>query len=367
MLTGKDRPDLDSVSSIPSPRTRRHASWLQRAGRLLALAALAFAVTGCPKDTGEASNPGAPQAGTTGGGGSGKTLQIALIPKGTTQSYWQTVKAGAEQAAKEENATIIFQGPTEETDITTQKNLIDAQITNKVDAIVMAACDAKALVPDVQKAQAAGIPVVTIDSGVTPDTSVKFIATDNKKGGAAAADALATLLGPDGGDVGLLPFILGAGSSDDRENGFKDELKKYPKLHLVSTLYSESNVNTAQEKINAMLAANPNLKGIFAANQAGGVGAAQALKLKGLAGKIKLVAYDAGDEEIDALKAGTIQALIVQRPFDMGYKGVKTAVEAIKSHTVKSDTPQMEDTGVTTVTMQNFNQPDIQKLLYPLR
>jgi ribose transport system substrate-binding protein len=125
-------------------------------------------------------------------------------------------------------------------------------------------------------------------------------------------------------------------------------------------------VNKAQEVVNAMVQANPNLKGIFAANQAGGVGAAQALKLKGLAGKIKLVAYDAGEEEITALKNGTIQALIVQRPFEMGKQGVEAAIEAIKAKKVGSDPPQTVDTGVTTVTMENFNKPEIQKLLYPL-
>ncbi len=279
------------------------------------------------------------------------------------------MKAGAEKAGGQYNADIIFQGPTEETDISGQISILDAQIVNHVDAIVLAACNATApgLAAEVKKAQDAGIPVITIDSGIQPDTSVKFIATDNTKGGAAAADAMNTLLGPQGGNVGLLPFIQGAGSSDDRENGFKTELAKYPQLHLVATEYSQSDPSKGQEKVDAMLIAHPDMKGIFAANQGGAVGAAQAIKQKGLAGKVKLVAYDAGDEEIAALKDGIIQALIVQRPFDMGYKGVQTAVEAIKDHKVKSDKPQMEDTGVTVVTMQNFNQPDIQKLLYPLK
>lgn len=333
-----------------------------------ALALLAVTGLGCPKDGGGAgpSSSGMPagtSAGTSGDGN--KRLTIAVIPKGTTHSFWQTVKAGAEKAGQENNAEIIFQGPTEETNTVEQKNIIEAQITKKVDAIVMAACDAKALVPTVQKAQDAGIPVITIDSGLDPDISLKFVATDNKKGGAAAADALAKLLGEAGGEVGLVPFVKGAGSSDDRENGFLEQLKQYPKLKLVSTLYSNSDVNKAQEVVNAMVTANPNLKGIFAANQAGGVGAAQALKLKGLKSKIKLVAYDAGEEEIAALQEDTIQALIVQRPFEMGYQGVAEAVKAIKEKKVRADAPEKVDTGVTVVTMENFNEPDIQKLLYP--
>ncbi|MCS6777629.1 MAG: ABC transporter substrate-binding protein [Chloroherpetonaceae bacterium] len=318
---------------------------------------LLVAGTGCSRQDEQEAGGAEKQA-------SGRRLQIAVIPKGTAQSFWQTVKAGAEQAGREENADITFIGPTEETATVEQKNIVDAQITRRVDAIVLAACDARALVPTVRKAQQAGIPVVTIDSGIDPDISYRFVATDNRKGGAAAAEALNKLL-PDGGKVGLVPFVKGASSSDDREAGFKEALRQYPKLQLVSTLYSNSDVNKAQEVVNAMLAAHPDLAGIFAANQAGGVGAAQALKLKGLQGKVKLVAYDAGEEEIAALKAGIIQALIVQRPFEMGYQGVKSAIEAIRSGKVGSDTPVRVDTGVTTVTMENFNDPEIQKLLYP--
>lgn len=335
---------------------------LSRKSLLFLVPAALTALAGCPKDTSPAGSASTGASASSGG----HRLQIAVIPKGTAQSYWQTVKAGAERAAQETNADIIFQGPTEETQTVEQKNIIDAQIANKVDAIVMAACDAQALAPEVKKAQDAGIPVVMIDSGITPDTSVAFIATDNKKGGAEAADKLAKLIGPAGGDVGLLPFIKGAGSSDDRENGFKDELKKYPQLHLVVTLYSNSDVNTGQDKVNSMLAAHPDLKGIFAANQGGAVGAAQAIKQKGLAGKVFVVAYDAGDEEVQALKDGTLQALVVQRPFEMGYQGVKRAEKAIQDKTVGSDHPEMIDTGVSVVTKDNLNTPEMQKLLYPL-
>ena len=298
------------------------------------------------------------------GESSGKKLIIAVIPKGTTHSFWQTVKAGADKAAEENNAEIIFIAPSVETDIVGQKSLIDAQIANKVDAIVLAAIDAKGLASSVAKAQEAGIPVITIDSGIDPDTSVKFVATDNMKGGAAAADTLAKML-PEGGEIGVIPFVKGAGSSDDRENGFKEQLKKYPNLKVVGTLYSDSDAGKAQEVTNSMLAANANLKGIFAANEPGGIGAAQAIKQKNLMGKIKVVAYDASDKEIEGLKDGTLQALVVQQPFEMGYQGVKAAVDAIKAKTVKSDKPEKVDTGVTVVTMENFKDEKVQKLLYP--
>ena len=323
----------------------------------------ALAGIGCPKgEPTETEVPNVPKK--TSGSNSGKKLTIAVIVKGTTHSFWQTVKAGAEKAAGENNAEIIFIAPSVETDIVGQKSLIDAQIANKADAIVLAATHSKGLASSVVKAQDAGIPVITIDSGIDPDTSVKFVATDNMKGGAAAADALAKLL-PEGGEIGIIPFSQGSDSSDQRENGFKEQLKKYPNLKIVGTLYSDSDAGKAQEVTNSMIAANANLKGIFAANEPGGIGAAQAIKQKNLKDKIKIVAYDASDKEIDALKDGTLQALIVQQPFEMGYQGVKAAVDAIKSKTVKSDKPEKVDTGVTVVTMQNFNDAPVQKLLYP--
>ena len=288
-----------------------------------------------------------------------------MLPKGVAQSFWQTVKAGAEKAAAENNCEIIWQGPAQDSDTNQQKTIVEAQIASKVDAIMLAACNTEALSSTVVKAQDAGIPVITFDSGIKPDTSVKYIASDNVKGGAAAADALAKQLGEAGGEVGLLPFIQGSVSSDEREKGFTDQLKSYPKIKLVVTLYSNSDVNTAQEKVNAMLTAHHGLKGIFAANQNGGVGAAQAIKQKSLGGKVKLVCYDAGEEEIAALKSDLAQALIVQRPFEMGYQGVRACVDAIKTKTIRSNKTEFVDTGVTVVTKENFNDPAIQTLLYP--
>jgi len=152
---------------------------------------------------------------------------ISVIPKGTSQSFWLAVKAGAEDAGRELGVQIHWEGPTEETDIDGQIRIVQNAITKKVQAIVLAACDAKSLVRYVEEAQKAGIPVVTIDSGITPDISAAFLATDNVKGGRVAADALAEAIGRKG-KVGLLPFIKGAGSSDDRERGFKEGIAKYP-------------------------------------------------------------------------------------------------------------------------------------------
>lgn len=304
-----------------------------------------------PKTRAQTAAPAAPLTGK----------RIAVVPKGTVHEFWLTVKAGAEAAARETGVEVIWKGPAKETDVPGQIAILESFISQKVDAIVMAACDSKGLVATVQKAVDAGIPVVTIDSGVDSDLPISFVATDNPRGAGEAAHALAKLIG-EKGEVGLIPFVAGAATSNMREQGFKDALKSYPGVKLVATLYSQSDASKAMEVTENMLQAHPNLAGIFAANEPGAVGAARALEQRGLAGKVKLVAFDASPAEIEALKKGTIQALVVQNPYRMGYDGVMAAVKRLRGETV----PKRIDTGVTVVTAKNLSSPEVQQILYPL-
>jgi ribose transport system substrate-binding protein len=284
-------------------------------------------------------------------------IRIAVVPKGVAFDFWRTVRAGAEKAGSELGVTVIWKGPTDERDVAGQIAMLEDFITSKVDAIVMAACDAKALVAIVNKAREAGIPLITIDSGVD-DKSVPFIATDNIEGARIAAQTLVRLIGGKG-KVGLIPFLRGAATSDMREKGFLDEIKKRPGVQVARKLYSESETAKGMAVTEDMLTSVPDLAGIFAANEPGAIGAAQVIEERRLAGKVKLVAFDAADSEIAALKKGTIQALIVQNPFKMGYEGVKAAVSAIRGGHV----PLYTDTGVTVVTRANLNAPEVQTLL----
>lgn len=291
-----------------------------------------------------------------------KPIEIAVIPKSFSHQFWLTVKAGAEQAGKELGVKIVWQGTAKETEIEQQINIVQDMINRGVSAIVLAASDANALVGIVETAINKGIPVITIDSGVNSDKPLSFVATDNIAGAKIAADTLAKLIGEEG-EVGLIPFVAGAATSEMRERGFKEGIAQYPKIKLVSTLYSDSNVAKAMDVTNDMLTSFPNIKGIFAANESSAVGCAQAIRSKGKAGQVKIVAFDAAEEEIQALKEGVIQALIVQNPFKMGYLGVKCAYDAIQGKPVE----KRIDTGVTVVTLENINDPEIQKLLNPLQ
>jgi len=325
--------------------------------RLFILSLILIAAAGCGQQAAKPEGGGAtPEA-----SGAKERYEIGVVPKGLAHQFWLTVRAGAEAGGEEFNADIIWQGPSAETEIAKQITIIEDMISSRVDAVVMAACDENALIATLQKAIDAGITVVTIDSGVKSDIPVSFVATDNIAGARAAAAELARLVGEEG-KVGLIPFVPGSATSEMREQGFKDGIKEYPKIELDSVLYCHSDVAKGMNVTQDMMTSCPDLKGIFAANEAGAIGCAQALRAAGKAGVVKLVAFDGSDEEIAALKDGTVQALVVQNPFQMGYLGVKAAVDHIEGRPVE----KRIDTGVTVVTMANFNEPDIQKLLYPL-
>ncbi|ACL69710.1 ABC transporter substrate-binding protein [Halothermothrix orenii] len=288
--------------------------------------------------------------------------QILVSPKGLSQSYWLTVKAGAEAAAKELGAEIVWRGPAQETDVAKQVNVINDFVNKKIDAIVVAATDANALIPPLKRAHEAGIPVITIDSGINADFPISHIATNNKEAAKKAAEVLANIIGKKG-EVACIPFVAGAATSIARENGFKEGISNYKNIDLVAVQYSQSDYATAMKVTENILTAHPNLKGIFAANEAGAVGAARALKARGKTADVILVGFDAAQTEIDAMKEGIIDALIVQRPYMMGYEGVKNAVAALEGEEVE----KLIDTGVVVATPDNMNDPEVYKVLFPLK
>ncbi|MCI0514046.1 substrate-binding domain-containing protein [candidate division KSB1 bacterium] len=284
--------------------------------------------------------------------------QILVAPKGLVHSFWVTVKAGADSAGREFGATVIWRGPTLETDISTQIAILEDYINKGVAGIVLAACDAQSLVPVVRKAIDAQIPVVTIDSGIEGDLAVSHVATDNLAAARTAADVLANLIGQEG-KVACIPFVPGAATSLQREAGFLEGIKNYPQIKVAAIQYSRSEVATGMAVTEDILTAHPDLKGIFAANEAGAIGAVQGLKSKNLAGKVKLVGFDGAQNEILALKEGVIDALMVQDPFKMGYLGVKMLLAAMNGKPIEKNI----DTGVMVVTRANLDQPAIKKLL----
>jgi ribose transport system substrate-binding protein len=306
------------------------------------------------------SNPTSSGSGTPSSSGP-KALKIIAVPKSVASSYWTIVENGIKcYASKVPNVNVVWNGVQTDTQISDQISLLQNYITQSPDGILYAATDAKALYPVTQAAQSANIPVFNFDSGTTPQ-AVPLFATDNSAAAAKAADEMGTLLNGTG-KIALLEFVPGSATNDQRVNGFKQELAaKFPNIQIVADQANGSDSAKALSQTQNILSAHPDIKGIYAANQQGGEGAAQALKAASLGGKVHLISFDASDPLISDLQNGTVDALVVQNPFKMGFDSLKAMVNQLRNGVQA----QNEDTGVTLVTKANFNDPATQSLLNP--
>ena len=303
--------------------------------------------------------PACQRAGDGGGGSGGSKRVIAVIPKGVAHFFWQSVHAGAEAAAKESNVEVVWKGPAQETDYSGQINIVEDAINRRVDGIVLAPTHRDSLVPVVERAQRDGIPVAIFDSGIGTDKYVSYVATDNRQGGAQAAERLASKLGGKG-RVAILGVKAGSVSTDEREQGFQETIKqKYPGIEIVAFQYGESDRARSLDRAADILTAHPDLDGFFASNESSTVGAVQAIKQKGLAGKVVLVGFDSSPNLVEDLKAGAIDSLVLQNPYKMGYEAVRAMVAKLDGQTP----PRVVDTGVKLLTKENLDTPEMQQLL----
>jgi ribose transport system substrate-binding protein len=337
--------------------TRRSAA----AALLLTLAAAA-----CRGGGDAGSKQGA--AGAEPRAGAGKTLTIAVVPKGTTHEFWRAIHAGAVQAAQELSASgdsvkIIWKGPLREDDREQQVQVVEGFTSQGVSGIVLAPLDNRALVRPVEEAKGAGVPTVIIDSGLESDQIVSFVATDNYKGGELCAERLGTLLGGKG-KVLLLRYQEGSASTTEREKGFTDKIKSaYPGITLVSSdQYAGATRETAKRASENLLNRFGNeLAGIFTPNESSTDGMLLALQDIDKAGKIRLVGFDASKSLLAAMKAKQLDGVAVQNPMKMGYLGVKTMIAHLRNQPVE----KRIDTGVTLVTPENMDEPAMKDLTTP--
>ena len=290
-----------------------------------------------------------------------KQRRIAVIPKGTSHVFWQAIHAGANAAGKEFHEEILWDGPPNETDYSRQLEIVDSMLNRHVDGMVVAAADRTTLNASLDRAARENIPVVIFDSGVDSSNYVAFVATDNYSGGQMAARKLAQLL--DGkGTVGIIGNAPGSASTIDRESGFKDTLaKEFPNVKIAAEQYGMSDAAKGLAVTENILTAHPEVNGLFASAEPSSVGAAQALKSRGLAGKVKLVAFDSSEGLVADLTAGVIDALIAQDPFKIGYEGVKAVTEKLDG---KSPAKKI-DLSATVITKADLDKPEIKKLLHP--
>jgi len=300
--------------------------------------------------------------------GGKKKLTIAVIPKGTTHEFWKSIQAGSIKAARELSAQgqqveVIWKGPLREDDREQQIQVVEGFISQGVDGIVLAPLDNRALVRPVEEAKSAGVPCVIIDSALDSNSITSFVATDNRKGGQLAADRLGQLLNGKG-KVLLLRYQEGSASTQDREDGFISELKtKYPNIELVSSdQYAGATRDTAKRASENLLNRfGDDVQGIFTPNESSTAGMLLALQDINKAGKITFVGFDASDAFIEAMRKNQLQGIVLQNPLNMGYLGVRTMVESLQGKSVE----KRIDTGVTIVTPDNLDAPEVQSLLHP--
>jgi ribose transport system substrate-binding protein len=284
---------------------------------------------------------------------------VGVVPKGANHIFWQTVHAGAIKAAREYNLEVEWNAPTIEIDASRQIAILDAMINRRLAGIAVAPVDRKALINVVNRAADAGIPVAVFDSDIDTAQRITYVATDNREGGRMAARALAEVMQARG-KVAVIGFMPGSASTMEREEGFAEELKKYPNMKLVQTAFGMADRAKARAATENIMTAHPDLTGIFADNESSSVGAVMALKARSTT-QVRLVGFDANTQLVADLQDRQISALIVQDPFRMGYESVKAIGQKLRGETPAKHI----DTGATLVTRADMEKPDIVKLLYP--
>ena len=284
---------------------------------------------------------------------------IAVIPKGNADLFWQSVHAGAVKAARETGVEVLWNGPASETDYTMQLQIVDAMINRHVDAIALAPTDREGLVTVVDRAADRKVPVIIFDSPVDTQRFVSQVATNNYKAGEMAGERMGKIL--DGkGKVVILAVKPGAASTEAREKGFEDIVhQKFPLIQILDKRFGMATVAQSMTVAENMLTAHPDLDGMFASNESGAIGAAQALRDR--RGKIKLVGFDWSPTLLDDLSSGLIDSLVIQDPFQMGYQSIVNAVKHLQGEPVT----KIVDMEPRLIDKQNINSPEVQAQVHP--
>lgn len=335
--------------------------------RLMSLLVIWTLLVGCDSTTSSKPGTSAPVPGEAGSKTPTEKLRIAVIPKGTTHVFWKSVHAGAEKAAKElGNVEILWKGPLQEDNTDAQVNEVQNFTTQKVSGICVAPNDKQALVASVNEAVDAGVPVVIFDSALQDESKiVSYVATDNYKGGQLAAIQMGEALGGKGGVI-MLRYKVGSESTEQREEGFLDTLKKnFPDIKILSSdqyadVTQESSLTKATEMLNKY---KDEVSGIFAVCEPNAAGVLRALKETELASKVKFIAFDPSESLIEAMAEGHCHGIVLQDPVMMGYKSIIAMVKHIRGETVE----KRIGTGEFVATPENMKTPEMEKLLSPER
>jgi ribose transport system substrate-binding protein len=324
---------------------------------VIVLIALVVGVVGGRASGGSSSSSG----GGAGGKAAGKKVDVII--KASDSEFWQSMLAGAKKAGGDYGVDVGLFGPTSETDVNQQVQLVENSISRGADAIVIAPNSSDALNNVIERARKGGTKVIVADTAVTTGTE-GFIGTDNLKAAEQAGKRMCDLAkeaGNESGDVMIASSVAGVQVLKDRDAGFRAGLRACPGLKVSVVRYNNNDLNTAASQVNDVLTANPGLVGVFADNNTSGTGAARAIKDNKAAARIPVVAFDTDPQENAALADGSIDALVVQNPYFFGYQGVVEASMA----TVDNVPPRKLDPGAVLADKENMGTPEVKQLLTP--
>ena len=289
-----------------------------------------------------------------------EVVYIPLISKGFQHQFWQAVRKGAENAAKDLGVQITFEGPETESQVDKQIEMIQAALGKNPKALGIAALDSKAAIPLLQQAQAKKIPIIAFDSGVDSDIPLTTVSTDNIVAAGLAADKMAEALGGKG-KVAVLVHDQTSRTGIDRRDGFINRMKeKHPNIQVLEPQYGGGDNLRSTEIAKAVINGNPDLKGYFGANEGSAIGIVNAVRELKMEGKLVIIGYDSGKLQIDAINSGLMFGAVQQNPVLMGYKTVEWAVRALKGETP----PKHVDSGYVWADKASMNSPEVQGVLY---
>ncbi|HMQ42448.1 MAG TPA: ABC transporter substrate-binding protein [Paracoccus sp. (in: a-proteobacteria)] len=299
----------------------------------------------------------------------GEDMTITLVPGLTTDAFYITMNRGAQVAADALGITVEFQGA-EEFDPVLQTPVLDAVIGRGPDAILVAPTDSTQMIEPLRRASDAGIPVITVDTFIDDgkyqdgagdgDFPFAYIASDNIGGGRMAARAMAEAIGG-AGAVYVSNVRPGVSTTDQREEGFKAEMaENFPDIEVMETQYNENDASLAASQFQAVLARNPEIKGVFGANLFSALGAGNGVESAGKADEVTVIAFDAPASIVNNISSGLVDAAIAQHPAEIGYFGVMAAYAHLKGESI----PTTIGTGFTVIDASNVDDEATQKFIY---
>ena len=313
-------------------------------GKALACALLALALGGCA-----AAAP------------TGARHRVAIVAKSTRTEFWLSVFAGAQAAAAEYNVELDISGPETEEDYETQNRMVAEAVDAGAEALVFSAIDYENNAAAIDAAAAAGVRIVAIDSNVDSAAVQTYIGTDNYAAGQMAAQA--ALDAVDGElTVGIVNYDISSANGQERERGARDLFEASGRAQVAARINTLAEAGRAQADTGELLRAHPDINVLLAFNEPTSVGAAAAVAAQELSDAVFLVGFDSNLATVEGLQNGSVDALIVQNPYAMGYLGVESAYRLLSGQ--GGSLAPTVDTATSIVDLENLFTMDSQKALF---